>query len=147
MKLSDLYKASIAASERQFEVRKSDGSLSGHHITLIDPFSEKATKAGFMYGRELAKRAEEFNEKNKELLAQCEEAKDFTEFNVNFHSHCQDLHDAYCMEIVECWDFDNKFTEKALKEAITGFRYPIIFSLDRQILSAFEELSKGRAKK
>lgn len=147
MNLSELYHAEIPTESRRFEVIRSDGSLSGHHITLVDPVGAKAAKAAFMFDSALARRAKKYESENAELLEQCKEAGDFTEYNLGFDLYCQDLRDAFALEVVESWDFDNEFTTDALKAAIEGFRAPLLLGLQRQIIDAFRRVVAEEAKK
>lgn len=147
MNLKDLYSAEVAAESRQFEVLRSDGSLSGHHITLIDPTSAKAANIAFMFEAASDRRAKKYNAEQKELLEECRVAENFSEFNLGFELACQDLRDAFALEVVEGWDFDNEFSQEALKGAIEAYRAPVLISLQRQIVNAYHDMVTSQAKK
>lgn len=147
MKLSELYKASLPQDDRKFEVLRSDGTPSGHFITLVDPASSKAADAVFM--REVAEGGmySIYAEKNKELLKESEDNKNYTAFNVGFETFCEEIRDAFAVEVVEDWDFDNEFSKEELINAISSFRSPMLFSLQRQIINKFDQASKEHKKK
>ena len=147
MNLSDLYQASVGESDRKFEVLRSDGAESGHHITLIDPASDKAAKAVFMLGAAEREKLEKFKADNAELESDCKEIGNYTAFNLNFEACCQDLRDAFCLEIVEGWGFENEFSRDELLKAIKNYRAPYLLSLQRQIITAFTDASNAHAKK
>lgn len=147
MKLSDLYKAEIPTEDRSFVVRRSDFSESENRITLVDPASDKAAKAAFMFDSAIKRRMKKYEEANKDLIAECQEAGDFSEYNVGFDFMCQDLRDAFCLEIVEGWDFDDEFTPENVQAALDAFRAPVLVSLQRQIIDAFRRMTREHAKK
>lgn len=147
MNLESLYKQAVETDSRKFEVMKSDGMLSGHHITLIDPFGGKAARLTHMFDRAIAAKAAAFETDNPGLLESCKQAEDFTEYNLKFEEACQDVRDAFACELVESWDFDNEFNQEALSGAIKAFRFPLVFSLERQIINAYRNLLSEHAKK
>lgn len=147
MNLSDLYQKETAPESRKFEVIRSDGTQSGHHITLIDPSSAKAASVAFMFDSSLNRRMKKYEEEKKALRDECEAAVNFSEYNIGFEMACQDLRDAFAMEVVDSWDFDNEFTPEALKAAIDGYRSPVLFSLQRQIINAYRDMVEAQAKK
>lgn len=147
MKLSELYKAALPADNRKFEVTRSDGSPSGHFITLIDPASDKAAQAVFMLSVAESDRMAAYEAANEELKADCEASGSFVAYNLGFAAACQDLRDAFAVEVVEGWDFDNKFSEKELVKTIEAFRSPFAMSLQRQIIAAFNRISAEHSKK
>lgn len=147
MNLSDLYQKETAPESRKFEVIRSDGTPSGHHITLINPSSAKAASVAFMFDSALNRRMKKYEEEKKALREECEAAANFSEYNIGFEMACQDLRDAFAMEVVDGWDFDNEFTPEALKAAIDGYRSPVLFSLQRQIINAYRDMVEAQAKK
>ncbi len=147
MNLSELYNKEVDATDRRIEVLRSDVSPSGHFITLKDPLNAEASRLVFMFDQACLSRAEPFETDNKEMLARCVEIENHTEYNLAFEAHCQDLRDAFAVELVEGWDFDNEFTVDALKEAIAGFRSPMLFSLERQIIDGFRAILEEHSKK
>lgn len=147
MKLQDLYKKSVEQDGRTFEVIKSDGTMSGNHITLVDPFSAKAAKLTHMFDHMVGARMKEFEKTNVDLLESCKEAGDYTDYNLSLESSCQDLRDAFACELVESWDFDDELTPENIKTAVEYFRFPLIFSLERQVINAFKNVSTTHAKK
>lgn len=147
MNLSELCRQAVETDSRKVEVVKSDGTMSGHHLVLIDPFGAQAAKLTHMFDRAVAVKAAEFEKDNKDLLEASTKAKDFTEYNLKFEAHCQDLRDAFACELVESWDFDNEFSAESLKTAIKAYRFPLIFSLERQIINAFRNIMAEHAKK
>ena len=147
MKLSDLYAAETPTDSRTFSVLRSDFTDSGHKITLIDPTGDKAAKAAFMFDAAIKRRMKRYEADSADLLKECEEAGDYSQFNVGFDFICQDLRDAFCREVVEGWDFDDDFSEANLQSAIDSFRAPALVSLQRQIIDAFRRIGTERAKK
>ena len=147
MKLADLYKKAVETDARTFEVVRSDGSMSGATITLKDPFGAEATQLGFMFDRLVGIRAAEFEKDNADLLKKCKKAKDFTEYNLGFDAYCQDLRDSFAADLVESWTFENEFTRDAVVEVIQAFRFPLVFSLERQIIDKFKSIIAEHAKK
>lgn len=147
MKLEDLCAKEVAKDERTFEVLRSDMTLSGGHITLIDPFGEKSSKASYLFNNAIKRRLEKYEVANTELLNHCKEIGDYSRYNIEFTSSCKDLRDAFCHEIVEGWDFDDEFTSERLQAALNAFRAPQFISLQEQIISRFNKLAEERAKK
>lgn len=147
MNLSDLYKAALPQDERKFEVLKSDGTCSGHFITLIDPAGEKAAKAVFMLSAAEQDKMKKYKKDNEALEADSKETGNFIAYNLGFSAFCQELHDAYAIELVEGWDFDNGFSSAELSKAISAYRAPLFLGLQRQIINAFNKLSESQAKK
>lgn len=147
MNLSDLYQAELPTESREFIVMRSDYTPSENKIRLIDPASDKAAKAAFMFDSAIKRKLKKYEAENERLLAECKEAGDFLEYNVGFEFKCQELRDAFCHEVVEGWDFDDEFTPENLQSALDGFRSPVLASLQRQIIDAFRAQSVAWAKK
>lgn len=147
MKLSDIYKKSVEVDERKFEVIRSDGTMSGEFITLIDPFSKKSAQITHMYDHMTSLKAAEFDKLNAKLLKKSQKSGDYTEFNLSFQDFCQDIRDAYALELIESWSFDNELNHDSAMELIEHFRFPLVFSIDRQIINSFKNILAEHSKK
>jgi hypothetical protein len=140
MNLEDLYKSSAKAP--QFEVKRTDGTDSGHNITLKPAGDEGAAVALMRYLRLLKLMGDKFESENLELKAECEAAKDFSEYNFKLETALASLKKAFARELVTGWDFDNEFTKEALDAALGGFP-----GLASQIIDAhFDEIEAHQKK-
>lgn len=140
MKLEDLYKDATAAP--RFEVKRTDGTISGHHIYLKPAADDAAAIALMRYLRLLKLMGDKFEHENAELKAECEAAKDFSEYNFKLEVALSDLKKAFAKELVCGWDFDNEYSDKAISAAIDGFP-----GLSQQIIDAhFSEIDKHKKK-
>ena len=144
MNLADLC-SQVTASENRFEVVKSDGSMSGHHITLKSHTDKDAILASARYNRVLKVLLDKFESDNAELKAECEAAKNFTEYNFKLDFELQDLRQAFAAELVSGWDFDNAFSKEELAKVLTAFTGE--HALAKQILDAYNAMVESAAKK
>ena len=144
MNLADLC-AQVTESENRFEVVKSDGSMSGHHITLKSHTDKDVILASARYNRVLTVMLERFDADNAELKAECETAKNFTEYNFKLDFALQELRQAFAAELVSGWDFDNEFSKEELTKVLTAFTGE--HALAKQILDAYNAIVESAAKK
>ena len=144
MNLADLC-AQVTASENRFEVVKSDGSKSGHHITLKSHTDKDVILASARYNRVLTVMLERFDADNAELKAECEAAKNFTEYNFKLDFALQELRQAFAAELVSGWDFDNEFSKEELAKVLAAFIGE--HALAKQILDAYNAMVESAAKK
>ena len=144
MNLADLC-AQVTASENRFEVVKSDGSMSGHHITLKSHTDKDVILASARYNRVLTVMLERFDADNAELKAECEAAKNFTEYNFKLDFALQELRQAFAAELVSGWDFDNAFSKEELAKVLIAFTGE--HALAKQILDAYNSMVESAAKK
>lgn len=121
MNISELYEKEVEQKDRQFEVLRSNGDKSGHHITLKPVNSESVELAAGKYRRIMAMFDESFKEKNKALYDESEKSGDFYEYNYRVNKELAVIRNAVCLELVEGWDFDNEFSIKELENALAGF--------------------------
>jgi len=122
MNIHELYAAKVEAKDRQFEVLRSDGTPSGHHIVLKPVDSEDVEIAVVKYRRLLAQFDESFKAANAELLAESEAAGDFGEYNIRHGRELVKLQNAVAAELVEGWDFDTEFSQHELSSALAAFK-------------------------
>ena len=144
MNLSDLC-SQVTASENRFEVVKSDGSKSGHRITLKSHTDKDVILASARYNRVLKALLDQFESDNAELKAECEKVKDFTEFNFKLDFALQELRQAFAAELVCGWDFDNAFSKEELVKVLAAFTGE--HALAKQILDAYNGMVESAAKK
>ena len=144
MNLADLFNAATS-SANSFEVIKSDGTLSGHRITLKAHTDKDVILASARYNRVLMSMLEKFDADNAELKAECEAAKNFTEYNLKLDFELQELRQAFAAELVSGWDFDNEFTKDELTKVLTSFTGD--HALHKQILDAYNAMVAEHAKK
>ena len=144
MNLADLFNAAIS-STNSFEVLKSDGTPSGHHITLKAHTDKDVILASARYNRVLMVMLERFDADNAELKAECEAAKNFTEYNFKLDFELQELRQAFAAELVSGWDFDNAFTKNELAKVLAAFTGE--HALAKQILDAYNAMVADQAKK
>lgn len=144
MNLADLFNAT-ASSANSFEVLKSDGTQSGHRITLKAHTDKDVILASARYNRVLMSMLEKFDSDNAELKAECEDAKNFTEYNLKLDFELQELRQAFSAELVSGWDFDNAFTKDELTKVLGAFIGD--HALHKQILDAYNSMVAEHAKK
>ena len=143
MNLADLFNAATS-SANSFEVLKSDGTQSGHRITLKAHTDKDVILASARYNRVLMSMLEKFDADNAELKAECEAAKNFTEYNLKLDFELQELRQAFAAELVSGWDFDNAFTKDELVKVLGAFIGE--HALHKQILDAYNSLVSEHAK-
>lgn len=141
MKLEDLYKK-IESKNNQFEVLLPSGESCGNSILLKSHDDDDANIAAMRYSRLISLFDNNFKEKNKELYDECEQAKDFREYNFSHRKSLAEIEKSFAFELVSGWDFDNEFSGESLKELLDGFP-----SLKDQIISNFYKLAEEHAKK
>lgn len=140
MNLEDLYASAVDSPS--FEVKRLDGADSGHKIFLKPAVDEGASIALMRYLRLLKLMGDRFEIENSELKAECEAAKDFSEYNFKLEVALSDLKKAFAKELVCGWDFDNEYSDQAISAAIDGFP-----GLSQQIIDAhFSEIDKHKKK-
>src|SRR5574344_1988303 len=144
MNLADLFNAT-ASSENSFEVLKSDGNPSGHRITLKAHTDKDVILASARYNRVLMSMLEKFDADNAELKAECEAAKNFTEYNLKLDFELQELRQAFAAELVSGWDFDNAFSKEELAKVLGAFTGE--YALAKQILDTYNAMVADQAKK
>ena len=144
MNLADLC-AQLTAAGNRFEVIKSDGSKSGHHITLKSHTDKDVILASARYNRVLTVMLDKFESDNAELKAECESAKNFTEYNFKLDFALQELRQAFAAELVSGWDFDNAFSKEELAKVLAAFTGE--HALAKQILDAYNSMVESAAKK
>lgn len=144
MNLADLFNAATS-SANSFEVLKSDGTPSGHRITLKAHTDKDVILSSARYNRILKLIIDKFDSENAELLAECEKAGDFTEYRLKRDFELQELLQAFTLELVSGWDFDNAFTKEELAKVLAVFTGD--HSLAKQILAAFNDIVESAAKK
>ena len=144
MNLADLFNAATS-STNSFEVLKSDGSPSGHRITLQAHTDKDVILASARYNRVLMSMLEKFDADNAELKAECEAAKNFTEYNLKLDFELQELRQAFAAELVSGWDFDNAFSKEELAKVLGAFIGE--HALHKQILDAYNSMVAEHAKK
>ena len=144
MNLADLFNAA-SSSANSFEVLKSDGTPSGHRITLKAHTDKDVILASARYNRVLMSMLERFYSDNAELKAECEEAKNFTEYNLKLDFELQELRQAFAAELVSGWDFDNAFSKEELAKVLGAFIGE--YALHKQILDAYNAMVADQAKK
>ena len=144
MNLADLFNAA-ASSTNSFDVLKSDGTPSGHRITLKAHTDKDVILASARYNRVLMVMLERFDADNAELKAECEAAKNFTEYNLKLDFELQELRQAFATELVSGWDFDNAFTKEELAKVLAAFTGE--HALAKQILDAYNAMVESAAKK
>jgi len=141
MKLEDLY-SRIESKGSQFEVELPSGALCGNSIYLKPHDDNYANIAVMRYARLISVFDDDFKEKNKALYDECEQAKDFREYNLLHQISLAEIGKAFAFELVSGWDFDNKFSSESLKGLLEGFP-----SLKDQIISNFYKSMGEHAKK
>jgi hypothetical protein len=140
MNLEDLFTNAVAT--HAFPVKRSDGTESGHTISLRAPGDEQAATALMRYLRLLKLIGGKFEQENAELKAECEVAQDFSEYNFKLELALSALKKAFAAGLVIGWDFDNDFNEPALTAAMDGFP-----GLAQQIIDAhFAEIDAHQKK-
>ena len=144
MNLADLFNAT-KSSANSFDVLKSDGSPSGHRITLKAHTDKDVILASARYNRELMVMLERFDADNAELKAECDAAKNFTEYNLKLDFELQELRQAFAAELVSGWDFDNAFSKEELVKVLAAFTGE--HALAKQILDAYNAMVADQAKK
>ena len=144
MNLADLFNAATS-SANSFEVLKSDGSPSGHRITLKAHTDKDVILASARYNRVLMVMLERFDADNAELKVECEAAKNFTEYNFKLDFELQELRQAFAAELVSDWDFDNAFSKEELAKVLAAFTGE--HALAKQILDAYNAMVADQAKK
>ena len=147
MKLSELYAKTVVEDARKFEVLRSDGTPSGNFITLKDGASKDVISASFKYQRIVDAMINKFKEDNKALHDECEAAKNFAEYNYTLDAEMLTINKAFAADLIESWDFDDKFTAKNVSTALESFSSPIYFALANQVVNALKEQALERAKK
>ena len=147
MKLSDLYSKTVVADARKFEVLRSDGTPSGNFITLKDVASKDVISAQFKYQRIVTAMLQKFEESNKTLYDECEAAKNFSEYNYTLDVEMLAINKAFAAELIESWDFDDKFTAKNVNTALELFSSPISLALANQVVNALKEQALEQSKK
>ena len=144
MNLADIFNAATS-SANSFEVLKSDGTPSGNRITLKAHTDKDVILASARYNRVLMSMLEKFDADNADLKAECEAAKNFTEYNLKLDFELQELRQAFAAELVSGWDFDNEFTKDELVKVLSSFTGE--FALHKQILDAYNAMVADQAKK
>ena len=144
MNLADLFNAATS-SANSFEVLKSDGTPSGHRIMLKAHTDKDVILATARYNRVLMSMLEKFDADNAELKADCEAAKNFTEYNLKLDFELQELRQAFAAELVSGWDFDNAFSKEELAKVLGAFTED--HALAKQILNAYNAMIADQAKK
>jgi hypothetical protein len=147
MKLSDLYAKTVVADARKFEVLRSDGTPSSNFITLKDGASKDVVSAQFKYQRVVTAMLKKFEESNKALYDECEAAKNFSEYNYTLDIEMLAINKAFAAELIESWDFDDKFTSKNVAASLEAFSAPVYFALANQVVNALKDQSAAHAKK
>jgi len=147
MKLSDLYAKKVVEDARKFEVLRSDGTPSGNFITLKDGTSKDVVSAQFKYQRVVTAMLKQFEESNKALYDECEAAKNFSEYNYTLDIEMLAINKAFAAELIESWDFDDKFTAKNVSASLEAFSAPVYFALANQVVNALKDQSAAHTKK
>lgn len=141
MKLEDLY-SRIESKGSEFEVELPSGALCGNSIYLKPHDDNYAKVAVMRYSRLISVFDDAFKDKNKALYDECEQAKDFREYNLLHQISLAEIEKAFAFELVIGWDFDDKFNDDSLKNLLDGF-----VGLKTQIISNFFKASEEHAKK
>ena len=144
MNLADLFNAATSSSN-SFDVLKSDGSQSGHRITLKAHTDKDVILASARYNRVLMVMLERFDADSAELKAECEAAKNFTEYNLKLDFELRELRQAFAAGLVSDWDFDNAFTKEEMEKVLAAFTGE--HALAKQILDAYNAMVADQAKK
>ena len=144
MNLADLFNAATS-SANSFDVLKSDGTPSGHHITLKAHTDKDVILASARYNRVLMVMLERFDADNAELKVECEAAKNFTEYNLKLDFELQELRQAFAAELVSGWDFDNAFSKEELAKVLAAFIGE--HALHKQIIDAYNAMVESASKK
>lgn len=144
MNIADLFNAATSSSN-SFEVLKSDGTQSGHRITLKAHTDKDVILAAARYNRVRSLLLKRFDDENSELLSECKEAEDFTEYKFKREFAQQELLQAFAVEVVEGWDFDNQFSKHELMNVMTLVSGD--HSLAEQVLRAYNNMIEEQKKK
>lgn len=120
MKLADLIKKA-EGSEHSFEIKLPDGEPAGNSLTLKPVDSDEVRISQARYVRLMNTFDKKFEAENAELKAECEEAKDFAEYNIKHSLAIGIVHKAFALELVSGWDFDDEFTEESLGALLTAW--------------------------
>ena len=147
MKLSDLYAKTVIEDARKFEVLRSDGTPSGNFITLKDGTSKDVVSAQFKYQRVVNAMLKKFEDDNKALYDECEAAENFLEYNYRLNVEMLVINKSFAAELIESWDFDDKFTTKNVGLTLEAFSSPVNIALASQVVKAFKDQATAHTKK
>lgn len=118
MKLSDFYYEAEAEKGTRMPIPLKDGTDSGEWLNVVSPEADAAVKA--MRAFTMAYRAA--LGKLKPLRDKCEEAKDFSEYNMKMEDAAADLNQQLASELVNGWSLDDEFTKENLKTLLTQYK-------------------------
>lgn len=130
MKLADLLKQAENPAHK-VPVMVGD-EPSGNNLMLKEVGSDDTNLALTRYHRLLKIFDERFEKENAELKAECEAANDFGEYNMKHSIELSKLHKAFALELVDGWDFDDKFSAGMLGKLLN-----VMPSLTLQIRDEF----------